>query len=375
MPDRAASENGGPMKLDRIQVRGFKSLRELDLELRSLNVLIGPNGAGKSNFISLFRLLQEMIRENFQLTVRRAGGAESFLYLGQKTTDEIRIDLTFAKGHYQCIWVPTVNDELAFAHEVLSDSGGGASWRTATRIGVASQETRLLEEAARTDRWGRVVVLVAEALRDWRVYHFHDTSDSAPVKRLASIHDNSSLRGDASNLAPVLLRLRESAPDQYRLIIRTIQQVAPFFRDFVLRPTLGNGEKVRLEWEQQGSDYPFLPHQLSDGTLRFICLATLLLQPELPSTVLIDEPELGLHPYAVGILAGLIRSASTRTQVIVSTQSVSLVDEFEPEDLLVVEHRDQATTMKRMSVEQLEGWLNEYTLGELWQKNILGGRP
>ncbi|MCK4305757.1 MAG: AAA family ATPase, partial [Candidatus Eisenbacteria sp.] len=169
--------------------------------------------------------------------------------------------------------------------------------------------------------------------------------------------------------------LRETASDHYEAIRDTIRMVAPFFDDFVLRPLPGNENKIRLEWHERGSDYPFLAHYLSDGTLRFMCLATLLLQPQLPSTVLIDEPELGLHPYAITVLASLMRSAATRTQVIVSTQSVSLVNQFEPQDLLIVEREDQATVIKRVDPERLSEWLEEYSLGDLWEKNVLGGRP
>jgi predicted ATPase len=159
------------------------------------------------------------------------------------------------------------------------------------------------------------------------------------------------------------------------MIRDTIRMIAPFFDDFILRPLPENENKIRLEWREQGSDYPFLAHHLSDGTLRFMCLATLLLQPRLPATILIDEPELGLHPYAITVLASLMRSAATKTQVIVSTQSVSLVNQFDPEDLLVVERRDQATIIEPLDAQRLSSWLEEYALGELWEKNVLGGRP
>jgi len=183
------------------------------------------------------------------------------------------------------------------------------------------------------------------------------------------------LRSDAGNLAAFLYLLQKTSSTHYEVIRDTIRLVAPFFDDFVLRPMPENENKIRLEWREIGSDHPFLAHHLSDGTLRFICLATLLLQPKMPSTILIDEPELGLHPYAINVLASLMRSASKRSQLIVSTQSVTLVNQFEAEDLLVVDRKDHATTIERVDPERLTEWLEDYALGDLWEKNVLGGRP
>jgi predicted ATPase len=134
-------------------------------------------------------------------------------------------------------------------------------------------------------------------------------------------------------------------------------------------------DQIQLEWRERNSDYPFLAHQLSDGTLRFICLAVLLLQPKPPSTILLDEPELGLHPYAIQLLAGLLQSASKRTQLIVATQSAALVSEFQPEDLLVLDRVDSTSRITRPTSDQLSAWMDEYSLGEIWEKNIIGGRP
>lgn len=106
-----------------------------------------------------------------------------------------------------------------------------------------------------------------------------------------------------------------------------------------------------------------------------MCLVTALLQPEPPSTIIIDEPELGLHPYAITLLGGLLRSASTRMQIIVSTQSVPLLNEFSIDDLIVVERDNEVSVFKRLDEDEFSGWLDNYSVGELWEKNILGGRP
>ena len=133
-------------------------------------------------------------------------------------------------------------------------------------------------------------------------------------------------------------------------------------------------QETWLEWKQRGSDYPSSPYQMSDGSLRFICLATALLQPEPPSTILLDEPELGLHPHALALLAGLIQKASSRTQVIVSTQSARLIDYFTPEDIIVVEHENDESTFRRLPLDELKQWRDDYSIGELWEMNLLEGR-
>jgi predicted ATPase len=241
-------------------------------------------------------------------------------------------------------------------------------------FGGGHKESKLKAES-RNNSNTTIADYVIHAVHSWKVYHFHDTSSGAKVKQKGDINDNRSFRSDASNLAAFLYLLKETKNNYYQKIVATIRIVAPFFDDFVLRPDPHNLEKIQLEWKEKGSDTYFNSHVLSDGTLRFMCLATLLLQPELPSTIIIDEPELGLHPYAITILASLIRSAATKTQVIVSTQSVPLVNQFEPKDIIVVDRIESQSTFTRLEKTDLINWLDDYGLGDLWEKNLFGGRP
>jgi predicted ATPase len=365
--------------LDRIEVTGFKSIRKLELDLSSLNVLIGANGAGKSNFIALFELLNHIVGGKFQSFVARAGGAESFLYYGQKVTENIYVKLNFGPNSYECTWLPTVNDELFFDEEVSSLHAYGHP--TKHYMGSGHKESKLAIRSKYNigNNPTNIEAYVLDSLKSWKVYHFHDTSVSAAVKKPIDINDNIYLRHDASNLAAFLYLLKETKIEHYEAIRDTIRLVTPFFDDFFLEPDRKNENMIKLGWREKGSDFPFQAYHLSDGTLRFICLATLLLQPEMPSTILIDEPELGLHPYAIVVLASLMKSAAKRTQLIVSTQSVSLVNQFDAEDLLVVERNEcdhkYETVIERVDSEKLGAWLEEYALGELWEKNVLGGRP
>jgi predicted ATPase len=360
------------MKLDRIKVKGFKSIREIDIQPRPLNVLIGANGAGKSNFIAIFKLLNQMMQGNLQVFIPQAGGADSLLYFGRKVTDKIQIELVFGRNAYYCTLLPTADDRLIFGEENCYFKTDNQQTYT-ENLGRGHKESLLLE--AGRIKPNKVPGYVLSSIQNWKLYHFHDTSDSARIKLPRQINDNEYLRSDAENLAAFLYKLRHTAEKQYLAIRDTIRMVAPFFDDFILRPQPDTPDKIRLEWREVGSDYPFLARQLSDGTLRFMCLATLLLQPTLPHTILIDEPELGLHPYAITVLASLMQSVSTRTQIIVSTQSVSLVNQFEADDLLIVEREDQETVFRKVDSQRLREWIEDYSLGELWEKNVIGGRP
>lgn len=323
--------------LKAIRVVGFKSIREATVALRPLNVLIGANGSGKSNFIGVFQLLNAFGNGTLE-TFSRLHGAESFFHLGAKHTQQISVALH----------MPTVRYEVAF-----SLAAHGALLATPPQ---PPERLKALLEA-------------------WHVYHFHDTSRLAAVKQSCPLHDNAFLRPDAANLAAFLYLLRERHSAHYRHIVQTVQLVAPFFEDFTLQPDPLNLERIRLTWRQRGTDAYFDAHSLSDGTLRFICLAALLLQPQPPSLILIDEPELSLHPAALEVLAGMLHSAAARAQLIVATQSVGLVNQCAPEDVLVVEQAEGQSRFVRLEPERLAVWLDEYGVGDLWQKNLLGGRP
>jgi len=360
--------------LDNIKVSGYKSILDMNLSLNNLNVLIGANGSGKSNFISLFKLLNQVVERSLQLYVGKEGGANSLLYFGRKTTDAISIYLAFGSNKYSVQFVPTVDDRLIFGDEYCEHTyPTGIPFKV--QLASGSRETELVDEA--TTRGGRIAHHVLRSLRSWKVYHFHDTSENAKVKQLGDLSDNKVLRPDASNLAAFLFSLQSRHVGNYNKIVQTIRLMVPFFDDFNLSPSTLNESKIQLEWREKGSDTYFNANALSDGTIRFMCLATLLLQPHLPSTILIDEPELGLHPYAITLLSGLLKSASIRTQVIISTQSVSLVNQFSAEDVIIVDKdpKNGSSLFRRLEKSEIESWLQEYGLGELWEKNVLGGRP
>ena len=321
--------------------------------------------------------------EKLQLALATEGGADAFLYLGPKVTKELRVKLLFGQNGYEFTLQPTVDNRLVFSREFSIYTGPYVRGiESKTSFGSGHFEAQLnahKNDAGLSTRKGPPYY-VFEALSNWVVYHFHDTSLLAGVRGQRTINDNISLRWNAENLAAFLYRLQLTHGSYYEKIRDVVRLAAPFFDDFLLRPVPSNPEKIQLEWRQRGSDYPLLASQLSDGTLRFICLATALLQPSPPSTMLFDEPELGLHPYALSLLGGMIQRSvapwgTPQNQIIISTQSALLLNEFVPEDIVVVQRADDQSIFQRLNSEQLSGWLADYTLGELWQKNLLGGRP
>lgn len=361
------------MALHSLHIQGFKSIRDQSLELSPLNVFIGGNGAGKSNLVGVFNLLGRVTRQELALYTGESGGANSILHFGRKRTAKLSLEVVFRDGQHENTYgltlSPTAEDGFLFGNEAVYYRD---IQKSAPRHGRAWSGHA---EAQLTSSDNFIARYVRRHLDSYRIYHFHDTSPSAPSKQTCNVEDNRFLRPDAGNLAAFLYWLQEKHPNYYQNVEDTIHQIAPFFKGFKLAPAKLNPEKIRLEWEEVGSDTYFSASALSDGTLRFICLATLLLQPNLPSVVLIDEPELGLHPAAIQVLAGLLQSASTRTQLLVATQSVTLINQLEPEQVWVVDRENGESLFKHLKSADMSSWLENYGLGELWEKNILGGRP
>lgn len=360
-------------KVTNITVRGYKSIKSLEnFVLSDLNVMIGSNGAGKSNLISLFKLLGEVAEGRLQSLVRKSGGANTLLYFGSKNTHFIETKIDFGPNCYWLKLVPTADDSLYFEEEGCSYQGVG--YNKPFTLNVLSQDRK---ETGLPLQSGKITASTIESIKSWKLYHFHDTSETALMKKTGPIDDNAKFKPDASNLAAYLYLLEQKFPYDYKNILDTIRLIAPFFNAFILRPSPLRPDSIQLEWQHKNSENYFNASSLSDGTLRFICLATLLLQPSenLPTTILLDEPELGLHPSAIQLLANLLKSTSTKTQIIVSTQSVTLINQLKPDSIIVVDRDEEQSLFRRLTPEELDAWLEDYGLGDMWEKNIIGGRP
>jgi predicted ATPase len=370
-------------QLTSLRLAGWKSIRDAKIELRPLNVLIGANGAGKSNLVSFFKLMSEMMRRRLQIHIGTSGGAESLLHHGSKPTLAIEAEFRFAtnlgQSDYSLRLVPAAGNTFIITEEKLTyasqvPQGTMVSSRNANLESYLALLYDLDNPDPNLDWNGKII---SRYLTRCHVFHFHDTSLLGPMRRDCPVDANRSLTPDAANLPAMLYLYRERYLTAYRRIVAAVKAVAPFFEDFVLEPLRLNPRNIALHWRAKESDYEFAAHQLSDGTLRAIALFTLLLQPEedLPELIVLDEPELGLHPAALAVLADLVKATAQHSQLLIATQSTALIDHFEVEDIVTVNLRDGCSTFKRLDPEELKHWLEEYTLSELWTRNVTGGGP
>lgn len=349
--------------LSRVIIDGYKSIQHTDVELRPINILIGSNGVGKTNFISFFKLIN-IIYEQRLHNYTMQNSAERLFHYGLKQTSELKGYLAFEDNAYEVRLQARDNGSLFIAEE--------RSYYQSSSFNVSNiDESQIKNSSTYRDRWLR------DYLQSYKIFHFHDTSKGAPLRSSANINDNRYLKTDGSNLPAFLFMLQEKYPKTLRRIELIIRSVMPYFGNFSLAPSLLDESQINLQWSDiENNEKYFDANDLSDGSIRFIALATLLLQPTLPKVIIIDEPELGLHPTAIVKLAGMIKSVASRgCQIIVSTQSVNLINNFDAEDIITVDRKDKQSTFNRLNNDTLQHWLNDYSLGELWTKSIINGQP
>lgn len=366
--------------LKEIRIVGWKSIEDQTIDFTPLTVIVGANGAGKSNLLSLFKLLQAMFgaTPGFRNYVAINGGADGLLHYGSETTPTARLELTFAteagEARYLACWAAAAGGTLIFTEERVEFRHTGSRTPEIIDLGAGHTETNLISSA---ETGNATAALVLRLLRSCQLFHFHDTSENSPPRKPCWLEHNRGLHSDAGNLSAMLYLFQNQYPTAFRRITSTVRQIVPNFEGFVLEPRHLNEKQILLNWTHTGRDYEFGPHQLSDGSLRFIALATLLLQPEanLPLLIALDEPELGLHPAALEVLSGMAKAASLRCQVLLATQSAVLLDDFDPEHVIVVHCRSGVSEFERLDPERLAKWHDDYSLGELWEKNVVGGGP
>lgn len=367
-------------KLARITLKGFKSIaydRPITLDIGSTNILLGANGAGKSNIISFFKMIGYMMNESLQQFIAQSGTNQKFLYYGSKKTPtlsaEIRFDSKNSYDIYRFSLTNAVQDRLIISSEEIEWKNPKSNTSFSKQLESNFRESALnhlkSEDAACKIVW--------DILAGCKVYQFNDSSALSPMRQASTVESAHYLQSEANNLASFLLYLKNSYRDSYERIVSYVKEIVPQFRDFYLEPERGY---VSLKWvDTSANDYVLSSDQFSDGSIRFIALATLLLQPEktMPRVIIIDEPELGLHPYAIDQLTEMIKDASLHAQIIVATQSPALIDGFDANDVTVIERdeENQCTVARKLNAQDYSEWLEEYTLSELWNKNVIGGRP
>ncbi len=367
--------------LEQIRIDNFKSIKSTTINFKNTNVLIGSNGAGKSNFISFFKLLNSIVEKKLQNYIAENDGIENLLHFGQKESESIFSEVIFDSNNgelfnlhkYGFLLKPTVDNRVFFENEFFGIKRVDQKDITSlNNINNSNSESNLFEDISGIK--GNKYII--NKLKTLKIYHFHDTSISAKIKKICNIEDNEILKEDGSNLAAFLYKIKIKNELTLKKIENTIKLVAPYFDSFVLKPTTQNDDYIKLLWREKNSDSLFTANNLSDGTLRMICLITLFLQNESLDILIIDEPELGLHPFAIHLLYELIDSYTKKgKQIIISTQSITLIDKFSIDDIIVVDKKGKESVFKRLKEEEFKDWIDDYSTGELFEKNMFGGRP
>ncbi len=361
--------------IKRIIIQNYKSIRDLDLTLNQINVLIGSNGAGKSNFISFFSLTKALLEQRLGSFTLEKGGIDTLLHQGRKVSGSLYGLLDFDNRNAFYFTIKPMQSNKGF----IEESGDYYNADELEEKNYSTWRKTVWDQATEESELGQLYQPRMFFLGDYLdscVFHFHDTSASSPMRSSCDIGDNHYLKSDGSNLAAYLYRLSLNEPKAFRLIEGTVKSIAPYFQAFKLRPDPNAPQRIQLEWSERNSDMYLNGYSFSDGTLRFIALATLLLQSKPPKVIIVDEPELGLHPAAITKFAALVHRASKKSQIILSTQSTNLVDSFEPEDIITVDREGGQSVFKRLAERDLSVWLDgyNYSLSELWEKNVIGGQ-
>ena len=371
--------------IESVHIRGFRSLANVEVnDIPKAAVFIGANGSGKSNFIRFFEMMSWMLRSRkLAEFVEKQGGADDQLFGGNRVTPrieaEIRMRTDAGRNDYKFSLSHAHPDRFFFSEEQFRFNRdarqGEARWDP---LGSAHEEARIVEAAQAVgpqDFNPTTASVIVNLLRECSVYQFHDTSDSSNFKKRCDIEDNIRLRSDGGNLAAILHRLEREDIKRFELINKQISRILPVFDRFEIEESYG---KVLLRWKGKEKSKTFGAHLTSDGSLRFFALATLLNLPSgmLPDILLLDEPELGLHPAAVSLVGGMIKSLAVDRQIIIATQSPLLVDSFGLDEIFVLELQEGRTKFRKLKPDDYQAWLDDsFTPGELWQKNLLGGRP
>lgn len=391
--------------IEKLEIRGYKSLKDLDLELGPLTVLIGPNGGGKSNILDFLSFLSEAVNEKMQKAVLDRGGFQALAFAGG--AEQISWDLQFKLGplgvfgldegpiHYKG-GVKGIRHMFALESEELTRTKGGMPLVTvkkgkaifrrmthqAVKGGDSSPEMQLMDSElaiaqVRDPQAYPTVDRLRHYIASWMIYGGFNTGLNAPIRQAQLASPERRLLPDGSNLTTVLYNLWNS--HEYRSkrdeISETLKTAYPHFEDLTF-PAESQG-KIILHWnDRHFKKRSFSATFLSDGTLRLLCLVTILLSPDPPPLICIDEPELGLHPSLLRLIADLLKDAAVRTQLVVATHSPQLVSDMAVDQVAIVESEKGATTINRLSDRPgLDQWLKDFSLGELWTMGELGGRP
>ena len=373
-------------RLESIAISGFKSIgRRQDIVFGDVTVFLGANGAGKSNVISFLKMLNSLTTSGLQVFIAKNGMANAILHFGSVQTKTISFEIRLSEEACSVLYQAGLSfgmpDSLFFSHECVKACKEGCGAPFEKELSSTGRSESALRDGEKLDgEEAYICDVIKVLLSNLRVFQFHDTSDTSGLRASSYVENTQHLMSDAGNLPAFLYAMKKNHPRHYRRIVQHVHMMIPQFEDFRLAPSQNNPQLIFLNWiGEKGEEYLFGPHQLSDGSSRFISLTALLLQPKetMPDVIVLDEPELGLHPAAISSLAEMIALAKQNCQVILATQSPDLANQFSADDIVIVEYDkvENESSYRRLNKEVLKDWLRDYSIEELWEKNVLGGRP
>jgi predicted ATPase len=396
---------------DYIKIEGFRSFKKVELEMPRLAVLIGPNGGGKSNFLDLLMLVAEAGNGQLANGVYKRGGFPNIAF-GFDPSQEAGIELRFKEALWwrvptrggddkldvrfkmavrnygsiaqvtaESVWQESAT-EPSLCAEMVSRGPAGAVLRAPNEAGAVVAEERrgvtpselVISQVKDSEKYPASSFVLRE-LAGWTLYRDIDVGPEARVRQPTLIRPDVLLLPDGSNLSSVLHSIQQGHPDLWSEILEDLHTA---YQDFVkLTVPAGGGDgKVHLRWfERPYEKEGMSANLLSDGTLKLLCLMAILKTPDPPSLICIDEPELGLHPDWIKLVAELLQDAAARTQVIVATHSPHIVAKLEPEQVIVTEKVEGETHLNQLKTRDLGNWLKDFSLAELWLSGEIGGRP
>jgi predicted ATPase len=378
-------------KINRIKISGFRRLKNVDLQVRPFMVLIGANGVGKTSMLDAFSLLSASASGNLNGSLSQFGGIANLLTRGKSEEVSFLVDMT-VPGHqpleYDLHLAPRASG-YSIVREVLSQERGLST--PFKHIDSSDKDIRYYEidqERLVRPTWEhnpletslfqvpkmfRQPEEMRRILATTTQYHVLDVGPRAPVKLPQPMKPATLPGADGEDLVPYLYYLRETDKNRFESIIDTLRAVFPDFEELNFPPAAAG--MLTMTWKDKNFKKPIYMNELSEGMLRFLWLVSLLQSPDLSTITMIDEPEVSLHPELLSLLSDLMREASKRTQLIIATHSDCFIRFLKPEELVVMDiDEDGCATAKWADSLDIEQWMSEYSLDEVWRMGRMGGR-
>ena len=377
-------------QIKNIKIKGFKRLHDVDVEMRPMMVMIGANSVGKTSLLDSISLLSASAGGMLNKRLNDMGGISEILTQGISHSISFESDIEiegYESLRYSLRFEPK-GQSYSISKETLSQAQSNYSSEPFKYIESSCDDIRYFDTSTKrlvrpewehnpfesslsqVPRMFRLPDDLRRTLSSVTQYHVLDVSQRAPVKLPQQMKPAIFPGENGEDLIPFLYNLRESNSDRYETIEDSLKVAFPGFESLNFPPVASG--MISMTWKEKYFKNPIYIHQLSEGTLRFLWLVSLLQSPGLSTVTMIDEPEVSLHPELLGLLAELMREASARTQIIVATHSDRLIKFLNPGEVVVMDMDENGfTSVQWADSLNLDRWLEDYSLDEIWRMNLM----